>query len=992
MGKILVIAEKPSVARDITAALGGFTDHEGEYYESDRYVVTFALGHLLELAAPEDYDPALRGWTIDKLPIIPELFKVKPREGQKKRVDLIRKLGMRADVESLINACDAGREGEVIFRRIIEYTELDRKPHQRLWLQSMTTDAIRHGFASLRPGTELDHLADAAWLRSVGDWLIGMNATRALTRRLKGRKEKGVWSAGRVQTPTLGLLVLREREVHAHEPATYWEIEASFEGAGHAWLGRYHDPSVADAEDRDQRPNRIFDRARVDAVVTAVRAAGVGVASEKRRKSRQSPPLPFDLTTLQREANRRFSFSAKRTLDAAQRLYEAHKVLTYPRTDSRHLPGDYLATVQQIIGALTADADFTTVATRIQSEGLQNVEIVLDSSKVSDHFAIVPTGAVPPTTMSPDDSRIYELVCRQFLASFMGPATWATVERLVELPVPDAAPAVFRTTARALEVPGFLEALGMEEGKGTELPPLVPGSDTATGVEALVERVEDEEKQTKPPARLTEAALLRLMETAGERMEDEGLLDAMKGRGLGTPATRAETIERLISTAYAIRVEGKLAPTPKGMRLMDILDRARVPVLASARLTGEWEFQLKQVEAGTIQRAQSLDGLVSFTREMTAALAKFDYDALYASEPSLGRCPSCGLGDVIETVWGYRCSRNVREDDSPCRLFLWKERSGRYVDRKLAETLVRDRRCDRVIGFVDRFGRALEGRIILDPESPEPGAQWNMRVEYGDQAEGSGAEAVGGVVFPCPCGAEDCGGVVETNQRYVCQRVLEGRAKAGPVLPRVVCSRNIEVEEAQAYFGAEGGTAFLENFISRRGRPFKGRLVRRESGRHAFEFPERPEGARRGKKPLAEGEEAPVKKARKVASEDAPPKRTRKAAEAVEGEEAPAPKRARKAVAEGDAPATPKRTKKIEDGEAAPKRTKKAADGEAAPKRTKKAADGEAAPAKATPKRASAKKPPPPPPPPPPRSNKPSRNKPSKKIRKSAAALEGDEG
>ncbi|HMV68171.1 MAG TPA: DNA topoisomerase, partial [Myxococcota bacterium] len=450
---------------------------------------------------------------------------------------------------------------------------------------------------------------------------------------------------------------------------------------------------------------------------------------------------------------------------------------------------------------------------------------------------------------------------------------------------------MFRTTARALEVPGFLEALGMEEGRGTELPPLVPGADTAAGVEALVERVEDEEKQTRPPGRHTEAALLRLMETAGERLEDEDLLEAMRGRGLGTPATRAETIERLIQTGYATRVEGKLAPTPKAMRLMDILDRAHVPVLASARLTGEWEHTLKQVESGQMERQRSLDGLVSFTREMTTSLAKFDYDALYADEPALGPCPSCGQGQVIETVWGYRCTRNLRADDEAgCRFFLWKERSGRYVDRKLAGALVRERRAEHVVGFIDRFGRALEGRIVLEPESPDAGAQWNMRVEYGDQPDGAGAEASGGVVFPCPCGAEDCGGVVETSQRYVCERMLQGRAKAGPVLPRVVCSRPIELEEAAAFFGEEGGTPFLEGFISRRGRPFKGRLVRRESGKHAFEFPERPEGARRGRKP-----EADPKRAKAPAEGEAKPKRTRKAAEApAEGEAKP--KRTRKAA------------------------------------------------------------------------------------------------
>jgi DNA topoisomerase-3 len=867
LGKRLVIAEKPSVARDICAALGGFTDHGGDYYESDAFVVTFALGHLLELAEPEDYDKTLRAWTLASLPIIPDAFQIRPKEGQKKRLDLIRKLGSRDDVEGLINACDAGREGEVIFRRIIEWCDLAERPHQRLWLQSMTPAAIRDAFAHLRPGAELDALADAAWLRGVGDWLIGMNSTRALTRRLKGRREKGSWSAGRVQTPTLGLLVAREREILAHVPRTFWEIEAQFHQPpgpgidGHAWSGRYHDPSGSPSttdggdDERGARPGRLFDRARVDRVLAATRAVldggGVVLASEKRKRSRQNPPLPFDLTTLQRDANKRFSFSARRTLNAAQRLYEVHKVLTYPRTDSRHLPDDWRGTLDTVLAALAVDADYRALAKKIDEDGPQNLDVVLDGSKVTDHFAIVPTGVEPPDDMGPDDRRIYDIVVRQFLASIMGPATWAVVERQVEVAVPADAPAFFRTTARSLEIPGFLEALGSEEGRGTLLPALAPGQDVAHGVAVALDGATESEKETKPPTRHNEAALLRLMETAGERMEDDSLVEAMQGRGLGTPATRADIIERLITTGYATRIDNRLAPTPKGMRLMDILERAHVPVLASPRLTGEWEFQLKQVEAGKVARAASLDSLTRFTREVTDALAKFDHDALYAHDAPLGRCPSCQQGDVVESVWGYRCSRNDG-DAAPCRFFLWKEKGGRYVDRAVAEALVHHHKTGRLVGFSDRFGHALEGRITLEPEDAAPGAQWAMKVEFGpstaDDGANGGAEERGEVLAPCPCGDPSCLGVVETNQRFVCQRLLDGLARSGPVLPRTVCGRAMEVEEALAYFGPEGRTATLEAFTSKRGRPFSGALIRKETGKHGFEFPPRPERPARGRR------------------------------------------------------------------------------------------------------------------------------------------------
>lgn len=898
MGKRLVITEKPSVARDICEALGGFEDHV-EYQENDDYVVTWALGHLLELAAPEDYDKALKSWTLQTLPIIPETFQIRPREGQKKRLDLIEKLGERKDVTGLIDACDAGREGEIIFRRITEYTGLDKRPHERLWLQSMTKEAIREAFVKLAPGARYDNLGAAAWLRGVGDWLIGMNATRALTRRLKGRTEKEAWSAGRVQTPTLNLLVAREREILAHDPRTYWEVTATFGLGDASWEGRYHDASVVHEDDnRDIKANRIFERARVDAVLAAAHASPKGAASERRRKSKQSPPMLFDLTTLQREANKRFRLSAKRTLNAAQRLYEQHKVLTYPRTDSRHLPSDYSATVHNVLEALTADVAYRDLASSVLTNGAQNLDKILDGTKVSDHFAIVPTGAEPPGDLSGDDARVYELVVRQFLAALMGPATWAVVEREVKVDVPSGEPAIFRTNAKALEVPGFLAALGQEEGSGSELPPLVPGKDEVDGVAVVVAEIQDEEKETRPPPRLNESQMLRLMETAGERVEDEDYSAAMRGRGLGTPATRADIIERLLQTGYARRVDDKIGATPKGMRLMDILERAEVPVLASPQLTGQWEHTLLQVEEGEVKRDAALSGLADFTRGVTDALKGFDFDTLYAKEANLGRCPSCGQGDVVESAWGYRCTRNTRDEDgdAPCKFILWKDRGGRYVDRKLAGRLVRERTATGVVGFVDRFGRALEGSIFLEPEDDTPGGKWTMRIVYGDGAatadgESNGAEVRGDVAFPCPCGDASCAGVVETSHRFICQRFLDGAAKSGPVLPKIVCQRPIELEEAAAFFSEEAKTPFIEGFTSKRGKPFTGMLVRKSTGKHGFEFPPRPGRPQRGA--AASDDAKPAAKKKAPAKKAGAKKATAKKAESVDGEaKTPAAKKA----------------------------------------------------------------------------------------------------
>ncbi|MCB9685119.1 MAG: DNA topoisomerase III [Alphaproteobacteria bacterium] len=909
MGKRLVITEKPSVARDIAAALGGFTEHD-DVLESEDYVVTSAVGHLLELAEPQDYSPEFRSWSIKNLPIVPETFQIKPREGQKKRLDQIKKLGKRKDVDGLINACDAGREGELIYRRIVEHCGLDDKPQERLWLQSMTRDAIRDAFDHLRPGHDLDPLADAAWLRSVGDWLVGMNATRALTQRLRSRGEQGAWSAGRVQTPTLGILVQRERKILAHVPQPYWEIVATFSTPAQRWEGRYHDPtqgasskesSGEEAEEEGvRRPQRIFERAEVDRIVAALKAAGTGTASEKRKKSKQGPPLPFDLTTLQREANRRFSMSARRTLDAAQRLYEAHKVLTYPRTDSRHLPGDYGPVVDQLLGSLATlsdpdHAEIAGIAARVQ-QAPENLSRVLDSSKVSDHFAIVPTGN-PVPALSGDDARIFDLVVRQFLAALMGPATWATVERIVEVPAGER-PARFRTTARSLEVAGFLEALGQQVGAGTTLPALIPGNDDASGVVAAIEDHVVEDHETRPPGRYSEAQLLRMMETAGQLLDDDDLSDAMKDRGLGTPATRADTIERLVSTTYARRVGGKLMPTSKAMRLMDVLERASAQGLASPALTGEWEFALNQVAAGARKRDDVQAALSDYTREVTGALTGFDHGTLYEGEAPVGTCPECGW-PVVESVWGYRCVRNDSKDaaERGCSFMMWKDRYGRYIDRTLASRLLAEKTVGPVDGFVGRGGRELLSgtlTLIKDPEKD----RWVLDTRLGAAtatAEGEEpvAEEVVGPAFPCPA-HEGCE-VIETNLRWVCRKVLEGEERNGPVLPKKVCHREMGSDVAEPYFSEAGRTPMLEDFVSKRGRPFKGALVRKPTGKHTFEFPEReprpgraPKAAADAKEKKATAKKAPAKKAATASKKaTAPKKATTSKKAAAESTEAP---------------------------------------------------------------------------------------------------------
>lgn len=835
MGKRLVIAEKPSVARDIVAALGGF-DEKKEYFESDDYIVTWALGHLLELAEPKVYDKAWRSWSIKHLPMIPEEFQLEPKTGHKTRLDLIKRLGKRKDVDGSINACDAGREGEMIFRRIAEYAKLDAKPSQRLWLQSMTRGAIVEGFERLRPGNELDSLGDAAWLRAVGDWLIGMNATRALTQRLKSRGEKASWSAGRVQTPTLALLVNREHQILAHVPRPFVEFVARFERPDQSWDGKLYDESLKNSEDRDARATRMFDlerAGRIQAELDAVVSSGQppGIAREIRRKRREKAPLPFDLTTLQRTANNRFSFSAKRTLNAAQRLYEGHKVLTYPRTDARHLPEDYGPTVETIIASLGELEDYSSVVTSIDKAGTQNLDKLLDNSKISDHFAIVPTGNLPEEELTGDDARIYDLVVRQFLASVMDKAVWAVVERHVDVTLPSET-VTFRTTAKSLEVPGFFEALG-REASDTDLPALVSGQDKSEGVESKLGSSERTDKDTNPPPRLSEAQLLRMMETAGENLDDDELSEAMRGRGLGTPATRADTIEGLVRKGYARRVEGKVGPTSKAMRLFAVIARLDVPTIASPKLTGEWESALRQVQEGDLTRSELLARLVAYTRQVTDAFTGFDHATLFAELPSLGTCPHCA-GQVHESAWGYACENNVKDDDT-CTVMIWKDRAGRYIDRATTTLLLNERKAGPLTGFVDRYGRALEGTLFL--EMDEDKGRWGLRTEFGDPPDQE-AEEVRDPLFDCPA-HENCQ-IIETNLRYVCKQLLDGEIKkGGPVLPRTVCHREMSPEEVAPFFGEEAKTVIFPDFISKRGRPFKGALIRRETGKHGFEFPPR---------------------------------------------------------------------------------------------------------------------------------------------------------
>lgn len=847
MGKSLIITEKPSVARDIVEALGDFTSHDdGAYWESDQYVCTFAVGHVLELLEPEEIDVAYKRWTLATLPIIPEEFKLKPKSGQNDRIRTIKKIMQRADVEELINACDAGREGELIFRELVKFIGSD-KPVKRLWLQSMTKQAIRNGFSALEEGKKFEGLASAAECRSLADWLIGMNASRVLTIRLRSRANKGAWSAGRVQTPTLALLVERELEILGHVPRSYWKVSARFGVHGGTYAANWFDPDFKADESRPHaKADRIFDEEAARRIVAEV-TGKEGLASETRRPSRESTKPLFDLTSLQRESNQRFGWSAARTLQAAQRCYEAHKVLTYPRTDSRCLPNDYRPEVEKILGTLAAGSPYQQSARYLQQQGRQNDEKIFNDAGVSDHFAIIPTGQ-SGDHLEGDDRRIYDFVVRRFLAAFYPPAVWEQVERETVVGAHR-----FSSRARTLKEPGWRAVFEQEvaDAAAEGLPPLAAGNDKARDVPVRTEEVATEADVTRPPPPISEGRLLTLMENAGKQIEDEDLAAALHEKGLGTPATRADIIENLKAKGY---VDRGLRPTVKGMRLIDLLRRIHADRITSAELTGELELHLRQVEHGERAPESFMSEIIEYTKAIVESAKTFDYSDIYPNTESLGVCPCDKKRPVFERAWFYRCEEHQDEIDAEndCPFRIWKDKSGRYIDRATVRTLLDKGTTGELDSFRDIRGRTYKGILSLEGTDlvlkPIAGSEAQQEGEVAPVEFEVNPEPLG----PCPLHKDaDCQ-VVETSTLFICQerqkQIDAGEKKpVGCVLPRLVCKRELTRADALTYVQT-GETPLIEDFISRFGRPFKAKLkMDPKTGKHKFEFPPREGGGGRKK-------------------------------------------------------------------------------------------------------------------------------------------------
>jgi DNA topoisomerase-3 len=706
VSKTLIIAEKPSVARDLVNALPGRFDANENYYESDDAIVTFAVGHLLELVDPEAYDERLKKWRMADLPIVPDEFRIQPRDAKaKKQLKLIRTLIERDDVDRIINACDAGREGELIFAHIYEAAGVD-KPVDRLWISSLTKQAIQEGFDKLRPGDEMRPLEAAARSRAEADWLVGMNATRAAT--IRGRAwVGGVVSLGRVQTPTLAMIVRREREIQAFVPEPYWLVHATFDP-------RYEGLWFEGDE------TRLKEGKRADEIVEKVAGKDGVVESVERKQQTERAPLLYDLTSLQRDANRRFGFSARRTLQAAQSLYEDKKAITYPRTSSRYLSGDLVPQLKPTAYTLEPIPDYRDAARYVLALDELPLSRVVNDARVGDHHAIIPTDIEHELDrFSPDERRIFDLVARRFLAVFHPPARYerTTIVTLVE-------EERFRTRGKVTLEAGWRGVYGLEADADrqqqqqeedaettVELPKLEQGQ-TVRCVEA-----ESEAKETRPPPRYTEATLLSAMEGAGKLIDDEELREAMKESGLGTPATRAETIEVLIRREYIERVGKDLQATPKGLQVITMLEAHPI---TSAELTGSWEKRLAEIEHGNGDRNAFMKEIAGFTKETVEQIAALDREKLRPERVELGLCPRCGAetGEIIrENSKGYGCTSWKSKEEPGCGFVIWKRVAGRTLTPELARQLLEEGKTKEVVaGFRSRAGKPFRARLVLNSE------------------------------------------------------------------------------------------------------------------------------------------------------------------------------------------------------------------------------------------------------------------------------------
>lgn len=858
----LVIAEKPSVAADLARALGKIPK-KGDHYENDEYVISYAVGHLVELEMPEDIDKKKYGfWRLETLPIIPEKFGLKPIEASKDRFTALKKLLARKDIDQVINACDAGREGELIFAYLYQLTKC-KLPVKRAWMQTMTAEGIREAFAHLRDGQQMAGLADAARCRSESDWLIGINGTRALTKRMFGSRAGNVASVGRVQTPTLAIVYARELEIRNFQPRPYWQITATFAVANGNYEGIYQRPDFkkSDADEHD-RVDRIWDQATAEAILAACQGAPLATVSEEKKASSQIAPRLYDLTTLQREANNRYGLSARRTLQIAQALYERHKMITYPRTDSRALPEDYIPTVRETLknlhGALAPHAQ------QVLEQGwVRPNRRIFNNAQISDHFAIIPT-THEAKHLDEMEAKVFDMIARRFVAAFFPSAEFDITTRISTVrgsspvdsglgrgtgvpPVSTAdrgqdarATHAFKTEGKVLTFAGWLAVYGRstveDSSSDAKSLPALSDADGAPPQAKTVDPVLHAET-TKPPPRYTEATLLSAMEGAGKLLDDEELAEAMKERGLGTPATRADTIDGLINQKYMERGQRELIPTAKAEQLLQFLSAVHTDALTSPAMTGEWEFKLRQIEHGKFSREQFMQEVVEQTKGIVERVKGFEEDDSAARETDI-LSPTDGK-PLRETLRGYKSKDG--------EFMIYKVIGGRRMEEAEIRELVTTGKIGPLDGFLSakthsRFSALL--RLVKDEEK----GKWKAEYDFGDKVDL-------GTVEPFWTDPKTGAQLCEVGSSYVLREREGDGWKQTFRVGRLMCQKPITREQA-IQLVEHGKTELITAFTSKKGRPFDA-FLKREGAKISWEFPPRAPKLDKDGKPIARKSKAP---------------------------------------------------------------------------------------------------------------------------------------
>lgn len=808
--KKLIIAEKPSVAADLAKALGKFKKFD-DRYEGEEYVVSWAVGHLVELVMPEDIDESLKRWSLTTLPIVPKKFKTKPIEKTKKRLNELKKLIQRDDVESLINGCDAGREGELIFTYIYEQTKC-KKPFQRLWLSSMTLQGIKDAFQCLRDSSDMQNLQDAAKCRSEADWLIGINGTRAITSKIFSFASKQAATVGRVQTPTLAMIVNRDRDIANFVPKTFWKINGRFSITNGEYDGILQKSDKLDATNEHDRVDRFWSQEDAEKILLDLQGIKIAEIKEQKKRSRQSAPRLYDLTTLQREANTRYGMPANMTLSIAQSLYERHKCLTYPRTDSRALTEDYVDTCYKILAAVN-DEHRVFAQEIIQKHSIDGSNRkIFNNKQVSDHFAIVPTQQ-PPKNLKDEEWKIFSMVLKRFICVFFPDAEFDITTRLTT-----AKDYVFKTEGKVLVNPGWMAVYGKSDNENNRTLPAVVEVD-GTPPQANIIDIKMSDDVTRPPAPYNEATLLAAMEGAGKLLEDDDLVEAMKERGLGTPATRAQIIEHLLSLNYLVREKKDLRATAKAENLLNFLKSANIETLSSPAMTGEWEYKLRKMESGEFARTTFMQEISTLTEAIVDKVKQFTETGVTTSMIS----PTDGQ-PLLEMIKDYKSQDG--------KFKINKIIGGRKISEEEVVTLLKDKRVGPLSGFKSKTGAEFSATLVLDD---------NMNVVF--EFDNEYSESMSGptlskeeidqleVIGVCPfCKSE----VVMSDNAYVCKNYFDKKCKLR--ISKKMLERDIPVDQMQKLL-IDKTTDMLDNFRSKRtGKLFSAKLVLQKEAKIKFEF------------------------------------------------------------------------------------------------------------------------------------------------------------